>query len=741
MTSSLGGDAPIERPEDDLLGFASFADALATGLVERAPDTGFVVGLQARWGMGKSSAVNLCLNRVRESDLAYSDARRVVTRSFNPWFFVTVDALTKGYLSLLGDAVEEAISPRRPRLITRLWRQLRGALSKASEHADAIGSSVSAVGAAAATVTTSGASAAVSGAVRGMIVAALKTTSNSSLRRRFDKLTKKLGRMEGRVLIVVDDLDRLQPSELRQTLTLVKTFGNLPQVTHLLVYDRNIVDSSIADLRGDAGERRLPTYREKIVQAEFDLPPAGEDGLKRLIARGIDPLISNEPEFDQMDWYYAINLALSFYLKSPRDVVRFTNTLSVTWPTITGEAYFPDLFVMELWRLFERDFYEGIREHRAVMVSEPSLLMSDDERRLVIEAVVNRVPDMRRQPVVRIFHRTFPKAAKYLPGNHHWGESPIRDRWRVGTGRGFDAFFRMSPPLGEYTQREREHLRDSVGDAHALNVAVTDASKRVALTGRGTFLPKLLAVLRDITSDRFEPAEPLLETLLTRGEEILRTGKNEPEMEWWGARMELSGLVHRCLLQIPEERRLEVLRTGFREAGLSTRALVITREYEEYRERSDDEVQRSVDPSALKKQEVERLAQDFASALAKDPLSLLDAPIPWQALLLWETFESSEQIKKWIGANIHDPALIVLLVDMVMADVQSTGGRYRELRGPISWTFFDLQEIARAAKKLRDEDKFSAADKELIDAFLRDAAKRLTAQVLGSAGGEESPTP
>lgn len=720
-TDRLGGDAPIEGPGQDLLGFEPFTRALATGLVERAPDAGFVVGLQARWGMGKSSAVNLCLNHMRETEMTCRNEERVVIQTFNPWFFSGVDALTNGYLSLLGDAVEEAIAPGMPNLASRGWRRVKRLWQSTPSHSETIGHTL----ASAATILSGGSAAPLSGAVRGTIVSALKKPNSADLAKRFKKLLARIEKIKGRVLIVVDDLDRLQADDLRQVLTLIKTFGNLPRVTHLLVYDRDIVDTAVADARPEQEGRRLPSYREKIVQVEFDLPLATQDGLKRLIARGIDPLIVDERQFDQMDWFYAMELALRLYLKSPRDVIRFTNVLSVTWPSLAGEAYFPDLFVIELWRLFERDFYDGVRDHKALMVGDQHLVMLDEERAKVIRSICDRVPESRRSHVVRAFHRLFPVAAKRLPDNHMWGHSVVPDRWRVGDARGFDVFFRMSPPEGEYTQHEVSRLRSALSDENALDLAVTDALARPAPDG-GTFLPKLLRVLWRLSREPFDPPVPLMNVMARRGEEILTQAGSEPEMAWWGGRMEIAGIVRSCLLHIPANERLVRLNEAMTGAGLSTRALIVAHQYEPHDEKQRERVK--TDPSALQADEARALAEDLVAEVEGEPGKLLATPLGWQAISLWNTVKGPDPIQQWVERNIADPKVIVWMIDLVMATVTSTEGKTRELRGEVSWEFFDLHGIHHAAVKMLEDGRITDADRVLVKAFIKDGGDRLGRQ-------------
>jgi len=185
-----------------------------------------------------------------------------------------------------------------------------------------------------------------------------------SLETMIDDLSSHLKSIDCRILIIVDDLDRLQPDELRQTLTLVKTFGNLPNVMHLLAYDRDIVNSALEAGRSlDSSSDRLPSFLEKIVQAEFDLPYPEQAGLYKLINEKLMSIFGDSPELDMEDWLLLRRTALQSYLHSPRDVLRLCNALSVIWPGVKAEIYIPDLIAIELLRHHEPATY-GLIDRR-----------------------------------------------------------------------------------------------------------------------------------------------------------------------------------------------------------------------------------------------------------------------------------------------------------------------------------------------------------------------------------------
>jgi len=734
----LSGDAPIEQPEQDLLGFRAFTDALAAGLAERVPDDGFVVGLQARWGMGKTSAVNLTLAAIRNKVDALGPKASFVIQHFNPWFYSGVQALTEGYLSALGDGIEQAISTGDGR-VRRVWRGVKGWAGRVPSQAEVIGASV----AGAATVLSAGAAAPLSGAVKSTVVNALRRSQSPDLAKRFRKLMARLNAMRGRVIIVVDDLDRLEPADLRQVMTLIKTFGNLPRVTHLLVYDRDIVDAAVADPRIEPLGRLLPTYREKIVQAEFDLPNATEQGLKSIISREVDPLIRDEPDFDQMDWFYAAGLAIS-YLRSPRDVVRFTNGLSVTWPSVAGEGYFPDLFVIELWRLFERPLYDAIRDHKAVVTGDRlSLSISENERARVVDYIVNQVPLLRRDSVLRMIRQFFPELAKQLPDKlSSWGGSTVSDRRRIGSPLGFDTYFRLVPPEGEYSMQEKRALHAALRDEAALRSAFSDARSRQLPDGQGSFLRKLLDALIEIlggAADLGVSPLPALNVVLAEAEDVLDRARTEQIFDWWWGRPQVARIVRDLLGRLPAVDRLAALQNALAGAGLSARAVVIIAQYQPHNSKFDANERERLDDSVLAAGEAEGLANDFVADLERDPDRILASSAPWQTISLWNERRGPAPVKAWIDGHLAEPAMVVMLADMVMTHVRSTAGEYRELKERVDLEYYNLREISEAAKALVARNAFDAKDRPLIDAFIRDASRQLEREAKGDVENDEGP--
>src|SRR5258708_5920179 len=85
IIDQLSPDTPISNRGEDALGYWAFAEALAKGVTQRLPRDGFVVGIQAHWGMGKTSAINLLLLAIEAAETGLPEARRTKVAVFNAW--------------------------------------------------------------------------------------------------------------------------------------------------------------------------------------------------------------------------------------------------------------------------------------------------------------------------------------------------------------------------------------------------------------------------------------------------------------------------------------------------------------------------------------------------------------------------------------------------------------------------------------------------------------------------------
>ena len=60
------------------------------------------------------------------------------------------------------------------------------------------------------------------------------------------EISKALKEGKQRYLIVIDDIDRLTPAEIREVFKVVKALADFPNVVYLLSFDREVVAQALA---------------------------------------------------------------------------------------------------------------------------------------------------------------------------------------------------------------------------------------------------------------------------------------------------------------------------------------------------------------------------------------------------------------------------------------------------------------------------------------------------------------
>jgi predicted KAP-like P-loop ATPase len=139
-----------------------------------------------------------------------------------------------------------------------------------------------------------------------------------------------------RIVVLVDDLDRLTAADLREVFRMVKAVANFPNVTYVLALSRKAAMHALASEVDDPAE-----YLEKIVQTPVELPVPDPLDLRRFFLEQLDRIISPLPDqrlFESSHWTSLYIKGVEPFLETPRDAVRLLNALRLTYPSVLGEV-------------------------------------------------------------------------------------------------------------------------------------------------------------------------------------------------------------------------------------------------------------------------------------------------------------------------------------------------------------------------------------------------------------------
>ena len=422
-------DSPISSPDKDLFGYNPLAQTIAKCILNVREPVGCVVAVHGRWGSGKSSLVNLVIHH-----LEATEATGLTVLQFQCWLYRSEDALAVGFFRELHAGLNSVL-PGHEKAKTAL--QKIGA--RVAGSGPLLGAAVGIVGGSIGEqVTTQGFQ---------VIENLIKTDeSDEALQRRIIEALEKSNR---RLLIVIDDIDRLTPEEALVIFRLIKSVGRLPNVIYLLAYDRIVIEKVV--------EERYPSegvhYLEKIVQVGFDLLEPNQSKLIEMFKSQIKEIVGDEDISDQYHFGNMFYEVVAPELQTPRDVLRLSNALSVTYEAVRGEVDAADFLAIETLRLFRPNLYRTIRSNKSILVGflvrDPYHGNQDKLAEHLEEQFLGKESQDDRSRLKGGLERMFPRLQSIWSNTHFGSDSAWSMARRVCSEVHFDTYFRFS--LSSYT--------------------------------------------------------------------------------------------------------------------------------------------------------------------------------------------------------------------------------------------------------------------------------------------------
>lgn len=523
----LNADSPLQDRESDAFGYLPFAQHVARALVEMVPDDGFAVSIQGPWGCGKSTVLNF----VRQTLDAVPPEKRPLVVTFNAWWFSGSDDLIGHFFrELLGHL---DVDDKRTRMIRK----------RVAEFADVA------------------ASVPVTGFSWFRILKAFALTDRSVHRLR-DALDKCLRESDKRIVVVIDDVDRLTPDEIRQLFQVVRAVVNLPRITYLLAYDAERVSESLGGGDTAAGL----AYLEKIVQVPFDLPVPSRSALSIFFTNRLQAIVGELPEdeFDHVRWANVYVDGIERFLTSPRSVIRLTNALSLSLPAVRAEVDIIDFVSIEALRLSAPRAYDAIRHSPRLFsgAAERSSREQSAVEKEEIEAVLASAPRQLRA-LKTVLLSLFPRLHSVL-GNTHFG-SDHEARWRrerrAASLDHLETYFRLAVPAGQFSATEMRRaiaMMSSRPDFAAYMRGLLEEEHSPGVSRAREFLSRL----EDYTESTIpeESVVPALATLFSIGDDLIRAEPDREQPFDFGMGVQVARVLLQLLRRLPTTARLARIR-------------------------------------------------------------------------------------------------------------------------------------------------------------------------------------
>lgn len=351
-------DAPITKIEQDRLGRVEYAEHLAKIILNHSFTESAVIGICGEWGTGKTSLMNLVENNLEER--SGPDLHIV---HFKPWRWSDERWLNARFFDAI--VKQAGIKDKNVKKNIATFVDMLDMMCELDE--------------------------------RLLIVKPIMKRVSSWLRSSGDsieqvkkKLNEKMLSLQTKIVVVLDDIDRLTPQEALEVMKLVKCNADFSNILYIMLYQRDILTKYLAE----AGFReQAEFYLEKIEQVHFSVPQAGRQQIESILNSNLDNIINSHPQihdaFNENAWAELQSYGFYEYFKTVRDVNRYASSMTFHTNLFLGELEYEvnlvDLMALEVFRVFKPSLYRYLFTNRDILTGTWSKGYVDKEQRAEIE--------------------------------------------------------------------------------------------------------------------------------------------------------------------------------------------------------------------------------------------------------------------------------------------------------------------------------------------------------------------
>ena len=327
-------DKPITKREQDRLGFGDEVDTLYQRIIERETTSALSIGINARWGDGKSSFINL----MEEKFLQNKDLFIVIR--FNPRYS-TNDKIQSAFF-------EELYSE-----LSKYDSRFKSSFNDYLRVIDVM--------------------------TDNKYLSAL--FQSSTLFNRVNEKSRINGairRLKKRVIVIIEDLDRLTGDEIVEVFKLIDGNAAFDNLIFISAYDKGRINSLLES------KDEWAAFSDKFFTWERPLPLRSSQLLLDFLIPNLTSGLSfNDEEIEDVKSSIIANSSFfTFYLKNLRDVKRYINLVKPSLKRIYKEVKLRDFLLIELVRYRYPDEHRVLYEQNSHKDSETNF-----ERKITIDGL------------------------------------------------------------------------------------------------------------------------------------------------------------------------------------------------------------------------------------------------------------------------------------------------------------------------------------------------------------------
>ena len=463
-------EKPIISKNEDLLGREKVANNLAREIKYYKNKDSLTIGIVGKWGSGKTSFINMVLENFEEDEY--------IIIKFNPWNISSRKQLISDFFLQLSNNIEKKGNNK---ILETIGKSL-GRLSNFFKPLSLIPtfSILNNIG----EIAEKGS----------QFINEYLETEKEDLETLKSNINQELEDLDKKILIVIDDIDRLCDEEIREMFQLVKSIADFKNTIYFLSYDREIVTKALDKTQQGKGEE----YLEKIVQVPLVLPYISKRDLDTIFINRLNMSINipNE-EYDNSYFSEIYNNGLGKNFENLRDIERYMNVFNLGVHLAIEELNIIDYIAITLIKVFEPNLYEYIKNNKEYFSGikfDEFLPKNKKEILTELEEIYEKLKKLEKRKVKRLMEAIFPKLGEmnYAEGFINvWGKAR-----RIATPVYFESYFKLDFPEDEIKKSEIKNFKKFSTEEDLINIFNINNKKKIR------FLEIILEEIEKITDEK-----------------------------------------------------------------------------------------------------------------------------------------------------------------------------------------------------------------------------------------------
>ena len=265
------------------------------------------------------------------------------------------------------------------------------------------------------------------------------------------------------LLVMIDDVDRLDKEELHAVLRLIRQVADFDNCIYIVAMDIDIVSKSIGEYYGTGNSHDGRKFVDKIVQVPITLPYIPNCDMRRIVENGLSIVLD-----DYVDpvTKFEITLAVTPFFSTYRELKRYCNQLQFVLPHLSGEVNMVDLCLLEAIKSVNAESYHKIYEHRIQLLREVSnvFYMKNEESKKAVDQKCQEAKECVVEGLSGNVKRAISHALDELFEKRTLHDDKYITEKRLNTAVYFAKYFVQTVPADLIPDRLLEDFKDKILD-------------------------------------------------------------------------------------------------------------------------------------------------------------------------------------------------------------------------------------------------------------------------------------